>query len=471
MKKLVLMYPNQRWHKEDIVTTWDLPPTTLCLLGAVVKDEVDVKVVDAQRYNISKDQFREIIKKYQPDYVGISQLTSEYAKVLSITAGMVKDISSDIIVIAGGVHVTTCYDDVIVDQNIDYACRGEGENVLKELLLYLTNKAPLPACGLVYRENGNIVVQEQVFIDDITKLPWPDYSLVKLEDYVQFYGRVGPTRFPGLRGLPVVVARGCPYRCTFCQVETISGSKIRTRDPVDVVDEFLFLRDHYGLDSIVFEDDNLFAHKKMAKLLLREMIKRKLDFKWVASSFAIFIMDDELLDLMKDSNCIGVNLAIESGNERVLRDIINKPIKDLKIIPEKINQIRERGIFVLANFIIGSPGETWEEIRETIRYAENCNADYVKIFAAVPLKGTVMYERAVEMGLLEFPEGSSDSDWRYSRIRSTEWTSKDVSILRAYEWDRINFTPDRIEKTADIWGVSIEELNKIRKETRDSLGL
>lgn len=470
-KKLLLMYPNQRWQKEDIATTWDLPPTTLCLLGAMVKDIVDARVIDAQRYRLSRDQFRAEIERYRPDYVGISQLTSEYAEVLDTAAGIVKEVDPNTIVIAGGVHVTTCYDTVLSNSDIDYACRGEGEYVLRDLLLYLQDRGTLPQRGLIYRENGKIRVQERALVEDLTRLPWPDYSLVKLEDYIHFYGRVGPTRFPESPGLSVVITRGCPYHCTFCQVRTISGQKIRARDPIDVVDEFQFLKERYGLKSIVFEDDNLFAHKKMVKPLLREMIKRRLGFKWVSASFALFALDDELLDLMKEAGCMGVNVAIESGNERVLREVINKPIKDLKGVPEKIAQIKSKGIFVLANFIIGSPGETWEEIRDTCRFAENCNADYVKFFVAVPLPGTAMYEKAVQMNALEFPEGAPLADWRYSRIKSDEWTSRDISILRAYEWDRINFAPDRIEKAARIWGVGIDELNKIRKETRDCLQL
>ena len=60
-------------------------------------------------------------------------------------------------------------------------------------------------------------------------------------------------------------------------------------------------------------------------------------------------------------------------------------------------------------------------------------------------------------------------DWRFSQLKSDEWTSKDVSALRVYEWDRINFAPDRIERTAEIWGCSVEELQRIRRETRNAL--
>ena len=211
--------------------------------------------------------------------------------------------------------------------------------------------------------------------------------------------------------------------------------------------------------------------RKKAKELLRELISRKLELKWHVSSFAIFVIDDEMLDLVAEAGCVGVNVAIESGNPRVLKEIINKPIKDLYAVPKLIEGIKSRNMYVLANFIIGNPGETWEEIRETISFAENCGADYVKFFIAVPLQGTEMYELARKLDAFEHDHLAEIPrlDWRFSQLKSDEWTSKDVSILRVYEWDRINFSPDRIEKTAEIWGVSIEELSQIRQDTRRAL--
>ena len=182
------------------------------------------------------------------------------------------------------------------------------------------------------------------------------------------------------------------------------------------------------------------------------MVDRKLNLKWHVSSFAIFVIDDEMLDLMAAAGCIGVNVAIESGNPRVLKEIINKPIKDLYAVPKLISGIKKRGMYVLANFIIGNPGETWEEIRETINFAENCGADYVKFFIAVPLQGTDMYEMARKLNAFEQDHEADNPklDWRFSQLKSDEWTSKDVSILRVYEWDRINFAPDRIENCGDL---------------------
>jgi anaerobic magnesium-protoporphyrin IX monomethyl ester cyclase len=203
--------------------------------------------------------------------------------------------------------------------------------------------------------------------------------------------------------------------------------------------------------------------------MLELFIEKELKLKFIIQAFAIFTLTDEMLDLMVKAGCQGINVAIESGNQRVLSDIVLKPIQ-LDLLPPKIQKVKDKGLFVLANFIVGYPGETWDEIQETIYFAEHCGADYVKIFVAVPLKGTKMWEQAVNLGVLDKAEDDISVDWRYGQISSNDWTSKDISILRAYEWDRINFsTEQRRKRVAEIWGLSVEEMAVIRKRTRDTL--
>ena len=468
-KKLLLTYPNQRWEKEDTNTTWNLHPSTLCLLAEMVKDEVDVKVIDAQFYNLSVQQFINKVSKYKPDYVGISVLTSEYSNILDVTADAVKDIDPNIIVIAGGVYITTDYMQIMQNESIDYCVRGEGEYVIKELIQYLNGKQDnLPSEGIVYRNNSEIIDSPRAIVDDLTKLPWPDYSLVKLEDYTNHEEREGPvwgTKRPTLR---LIVTRGCPVGCSFCQVEYISGKKIRTRDPEDVVNELLFLKQKYGIKSVVFEDDNISMNKRFFMRLLELMIEKKLNLKWIIQAFAIFTLNDKMLDLMVKAGCFGVNVAIESGNQRVMDEIVLKPVT-LEKIPPLIKTITDRGLFVLANFIIGFPGESWEEIRETIRFAEYCGADYCKFFVAMPLSHTKMLDMAISKGVLD-TDGHLFMDWRYGQISSDEWTSQDISTLRAYEWDRINFTTkEKRKRISEIWDVTEDQVEAIRKETRDAV--
>ena len=469
-KKLLLTYPNQRWQKDDINTVWDLNPSTLCLLSTMVKDIVDIKIVDAQFHNMTQEAFRRVIEDYYPHYVGISVMTSEYCDILDIAAGIVKSVNKNIIVIAGGVHVTTNYDYVMRNKNIDYGVRGEGEYVLKNLIKFLNGEIDFPSEGLIFRNGDEVIVQNQAIVKDISKLPWPAYELVDYKAYLEKAQRFGPNRAAELPCARLVTTRGCPFGCSFCQVEIISGKKVRYRDPEDVVNELLFLKEKYGIKSIIFEDDNLLmAGNNYAKRLFTLMIERKLELKWTGIAFALFLLTDKLLDLMRDSGCVGINVAIESGNERVLREIVKKPIKDLNMVPEIIEQIKKRGMYCIANFVIGFPGETWDEIRETINFAEHCGADYIKIFIAVALYKTKLYKIAIDTGALVCNNEYPKVDWRFSQIKSNEWTAKDVSILRAYEWDRINFSKQRIYRTAEIWGMTIDELKDIRIKTRNNL--
>jgi radical SAM superfamily enzyme YgiQ (UPF0313 family) len=473
VKRLILAYPNMRWQKNDIVTNWNLEPTTLCLLAQMVKDVVDVKIIDAQFDDLSPKAFKALVARYRPDFVGLSLLTSEYADALDTAANIVKSIDRRIRVIAGGVHPTTMPKFVMQNSDIDYCVIGEGEYLLGELLAWLDGSGQMPEKGLAYRDGNEVVVQERAFVEDLCNLPWPAYDLVDYAKYLdkpqRSFTSNNPPDFPFVR---MVTTRGCPFGCIFCQVERIAGKKVRTRDPEDVVEELQFLKNRYGIRSVVFDEDNLLMGAKgYARRLFTTMIERDLGLKWIASAFALFLLTDELLDLMKASGCVGINVAVESGNQRVLKEIVGKPIEALDQVPGMIQKVIQRGIYCIANFIIGFPGETWDEIRQTIAFAEQCGADYIKIYAAVPLYGTKLFDLAREKECLTCHNAYPVADWRYGQITSDGWTSKDVSVLRAYEWDRINFAPHKIERLLEITGATVKELNTMRKKTRDSLTL
>ena len=91
MRRLTLVYPNQRWKKEDKITNWNLDPRTLCLLGAMVNDLVEVEIIDAQFHDMSIDEVKERLSRFAPDCVGISILTSAYQEILHIAARAAKE--------------------------------------------------------------------------------------------------------------------------------------------------------------------------------------------------------------------------------------------------------------------------------------------------------------------------------------------------------------------------------------------
>lgn len=472
--KVLLLQPNLRWCQwHDFKTSWEIVPYNLCLLAAMIEQDYEVSILDANFNDLTLADLRNHVSSLSPDVVGITMLTSEYREAAHEAAKAVKTAGGDITTILGGVYATTSPMIAMRDESIDYLVRGEGEHILPELLSHLSGRCALPSEGIAYRENGKPVsMPKTCLIEDLNSLPFPALHLIDYSRYTNSVQRVsvdGPARMPVAR---IRTSRGCPVGCTFCQVEQISGKKLRPRSVQNVIDELKWQKEEYGIKSVLFNDDNLILNKKRAKELFRSMIRENLDLTWNATAVAVFALDEELIALMKESGCVYMDIAVESGNKRILDEIIEKPV-NLDYAIKMARRIKEEGIYLAANFIIGFPGETWQEIRNTLKYAEKIAVDYVKIFIATPLKGTRLYDNIVAAGLLEdlSHEVEQEMNWSVSKIKSDEFTSKDLSILRAYEWDRINFTdPEKRTKTAERMKITENELKRLIRKTLDSVG-
>jgi len=380
-------------------------------------------------------------------------------------AEIIKSISKNINIILGGVYATMNVSKIIQDNNIDYIVIGEGEYVFKDLIGYFNGTNELPKKGICYRKDKEIInTGHSDFITELDKLPLPAYHLINFEEYSNRIIRKSvdrPRKYPFAN---ILTSRGCPYGCTFCQVESISGKKVRTRSSENVLNEIEFLKEKYGIKSIIFSDDNLFFDKKRITSIMEGMIERDLVMPWIGVG-SVWKLDEPMIKLMKQSGCEYLNFAIESGNIRVLKEIVQKPVN--YDYAKKITKIaRDYGIYTVANFIVGFPTETWDEIRDTIKFAEDINVDYIKLFAAFPLKNTKLWDLAVKHNAFKKDFTEEEEMWSTGKLESSEYTSNDLTILRAYEWDRINFTlPNKRKLTAKMMGITEGELLQIRRET------
>lgn len=476
VKKVVLVQPNTKWIDWNWKTSWDLHPMSLCLLGAVIRDEYDVTVVDAYVDNQTPEEFQRIIAGLKPDIVGLTMMTNEYLGAVHQGAALVKEVDPEIITVIGGVYATVSYKAIHEDANFDYICIGEGEHVFPELLAYLNGDASFPSLGFLGHKEGeqrdpNTVVRAPL-IQDLDALPYPAWDLVDYGRYISNPGKITVDQsltFPFTR---LMTSRGCPIGCTFCEVATISGGPFRYRSVDNIMAELTWLIRDYGIRSFMLDDDNFFINRKRVIEFCQALIDLDLQLEWKATAVAVFHMTDHVIEIMAKSGCNSINLAIESGNERVLQKIIHKPVK-LDRAAQVCHKIKEAGMDLLGNFIVGFPTETWEEVRNTFKFAEGLPTDYCKFFIATPLEGTILYDMVMENNLMAINADTSgqmkDLDWQTGKILSDEWTIEDLTILRAYEWDRINFaTPKKREKVASMMNISLEELGKLRQDTLKS---
>lgn len=466
--RVVLVVPNFRWSNWEQNTLWHYIPYNLCLLAAMVKDLCEVTIIDANVSEMDENGFARALEASQPDVVGITVLMDHYAPAAHKAAAIAKSIGKEVKVILGGVYATVNPSLAMNDSNIDYLVVGEGEYVFRELLGYFMGQNSMPEKGVSYRSNGDTVhTGHSDFIKTLDALPLPAYDLIDFDKYANSAFRRSvdsPRRFPYAR---IMTSRGCPLNCVFCQVESISGRLFRPRSAENVLQEIEWLKTTYGIESLIFDDDNLLVQRNRAVQIFQGMIDRGLAMPWVAVAIAEFSLDEELIDLMRASGCEYIDVAIESGTKRLLKEIIKKPV-NFEHARKMIAKARREGIYVAGNFIIGFPTETWDEIRQTIKLAEELDLDYVKIFDLIPLRNTRLWDLCEKENCLKEGFDSSNVIWDSGQIETGHFTARDLTILRAYEWDRINFTdPIKRKRTAGMLGMTESELLQNRRTTLD----
>ncbi len=308
---------------------------------------------------------------------------------------------------------------------------------------------------MAHKENGEVRVNGgRWLVQDLDLLPLPARDMLPLEKYFKINTPMQSiTR--RRRCVPIITSRGCPYRCTFCSSCIHWGGRYRRRSPENILEEMQVLKDEYNVRELKFEDDNLTFDKERTKALFRGMIERGFDFLWnTPNGIAVRHLDDEMLCLMKESGCYDLTLAIESGDPEVLKNIINKPM-DLAEAKRAAQRIKRHGIWTSGFFIIGLPGETKQQVMNTIKFIEELALDRIYLFMYTPLPGTPLAERAISQGLVR-----EDFDFEKAvhyfnpNIKLSDMTSQELLRVQRRALFRNNIKPlfRRPDKFFRQWG-------------------
>lgn len=380
------LWPHELYTRGSRATASLLPPLGLAYLAAFLEEQGHhVEIMDGIVAPVALDELARRAQGF--DLVGITVISSYVVRVIEVIEALKRsEVRAPIVV--GGPHVTAL-PDALLRAGADFGVIGEGELTLAELAEHVEGRRPDLAGirGLVYLDQN----REKVFTGPRTRvrpmdlIPLPARHLLPMERYQCSVAR--SSRQPSHS---MMASRGCRGRCTFCSHRTF-GLETRYFSVKRIVDEIFLLRDRYGAQDVAVWDDDFLADPEIAARVCEGLEAGRFDLPWSASA-CVENVTLPLLLRMKQAGLGYIAYGVESGSQRVLHQVKKNLTKER--IREVVGWTKELSIPVRAYFILGFPGETVEEMKETVEFAKELDVELASFTLFIPLPGTVEYERA-----------------------------------------------------------------------------
>lgn len=337
------------------------------------------------------DHFREEIETRRPRVVGITMMSVDYNPGMR-AAEIVKEVDPSIATVFGGAHPTIAADDLLEDPSVDYVIQGEGEITFANLVR---------AIGQGRRPKERLLIGIHPNLD---RLPFADRDLF-IEEWRKYGYDLNSPEVPFVPELPapfvtIIAGRGCQYKCNFCKPmeDFLFGKGTRRRSVQSVINELKWLYEKYHFASFMFHDDCLTEDRKWVTEFCQAYKAEGFTQPFFCQSRAdIIVHTEDMVELMASVGLNGYFIGFESGSSRVLNFIRKGTTREKNIGAAQI--CRKYGITVWANYMLGLPTETKEEIKETISMLKIIDPDYYSPAFFTPYPGSDLYDYVMENNL------------------------------------------------------------------------
>lgn len=413
--------------------TSNIPPLGLCYLSAMLKKNgyKDIYGVDLQYDKESK--FEKLVPHI--DLLGIRIISKAFPEVIRL-AKKAKHLNPNIKIVLGGPHATLKLEECIAEPVIDFVISGDGDFPMLNLVNAINNGGDFSQIkGLTWRNNGKVVVKPKEWNTNLDVLPFPDRELFDVNRYKE-YRFYHPF-------LPIIASRSCPYNCSNCMpsLREICGP-FRFRSADNVISEMEEIVNKYHQKRVWFNDSDLTASRQWIEDFCTKLIDKKLNMIWGCDGRAN-TLDKHMMELMKKAGCITIHFGVESGNQEVVNKILRKGI-DLKRVKEIIHEANIVKMRTHCWFMIGIPGETKEQMIETLNYAKSLDCNSLQFSPVIPHPGIDLQKMAEANGWV-LPHKPEDLE-----------NPERISLFKTDQWD-----PDYIKYMADRWFKEFDDMGWI----------
>jgi radical SAM superfamily enzyme YgiQ (UPF0313 family) len=341
------------------------------------------------------------IARLKPKLFCLTSVSTQFP-LIKLAAAEIKKIDPSIFVVLGGHHATLNPQEAIGAEGVDAICVGEGEAAARGLARAIESgvrPSGIPNLWIKTADGRVEKNQPDPFIENLDALPFIDRDIWE------------PWIHNPIESITVLVGRGCPYRCTYCSnhalAQVADGKYLRMRSPENVFDEVRVTLARWPKTRRIFFEVETFGAVPhyvfdfCAKLEeFNKTLPHPITFQTNMAVTDRLRGRSDVLEAMSKAGFDLVCIGFESGSERMRKEVLRRPKYANDTIIEFCETARKNGIDVLFYTLIGIPGETVEDFRETVRVARACQPRYCVLFICYPYPGTDMFDLAVKMGLV-----------------------------------------------------------------------
>jgi magnesium-protoporphyrin IX monomethyl ester (oxidative) cyclase len=320
------------------------PPLSLGYLAASLQAAGhEARVFDTQGRD---ERLPALLTEYSPDVVGLSCMTTAYPAFARTVRLIREDAGYDGLLVGGGPHLMLEPRKTLAQLPLDVLVVTEGERILPQLV----SRGPSPDIAGLYLPSGFTAPASA--LANLDSLPFPAHEEFEHDLYSSAY-------------YPLMPMRGCPYQCSYCSSKWLWGNRVRTRSPENVAREMQHVYERLGFDSFFMYADTFVTSKRW----IREFADRVADLPVrFRCNGRINLMTADLLADLKRAGCCRIDYGVETAVQSVA-DRIGKALQ-VSDVPRVIEATVRQGMHAHLYCMLSMPGETVDDMRETVRFAE-----------------------------------------------------------------------------------------------------
>ncbi|MBA5865780.1 MAG: radical SAM protein [Nitrospira sp. CR1.3] len=403
--------PAKTRAKNGNIRVMGFPPIGIMSLSSVLKQAGHECVMfDQANPETPNEVIIDRINREEPVLVGLSFLSTTSYPYAKILARQIRATNSKVKLAFGGVFASLNAPLVKLQcPEVDFICRGDGEQLLLDLLAQVEN--PEGVAGLTWVKDGRVVQNPGRPMErQLDQWPFPDRESLKL-DFIESMPLDVPAVLSMERFTTMQTSRGCPWPCVFCDIPVFNEGKWRARSAQHVVSELKHLEEH-GYGSVYFVDDHFLLQPKRIEAICSGVVNEGLRIQWGIEG-RVDSVAQHLFPAMAKAHCRTVMFGIESGSQKILDRL--KKEQTLEEVRTAVRNAKKSGIEIVHGFFtVGNPDETVEDMKATFDFASRLPLDTFGFNRLCVYRGTPLWQEYVKRGLV-----SETTDW-YKYFKCSE---------------------------------------------------